>query len=85
MDLTHILATAVWLKLHQKYYNSGTMKEACEAFVVRAKQLSHVLMGWKYLGRASSKADKTPGPATRGKKWKSTATHTAMKEPEAEK
>ena len=82
---THIQATAVWLKMHQKYFNSGTMKEACEAFVVRAKQLSHVLTGQKYLNRASSKVDKTSGPATKGKKWKNTATHTAAKEPEAEK
>ena len=50
-----------------------------------AKQLSQVLMGWKYLGGASSKVDKTLGLATRGKKQKSTAAHTTMKEPEAEK
>ena len=61
------------------------MKEACEAFVVRAKQLSCVLMGQKYLSRASSRVDKTSGQATKGKKWKSTATHTTTKEPEAEK
>ena len=82
---TCILAATVWLKMCQKYFNSGTVKEACEAFVVRAKQLSHVLMGQKYLSRASSKVDKTPGLATKGKKQKSTATHTAVKEPEAEK
>ena len=44
------------------------MKEACEAFVVRAKQLSCVLMGQKYLSGASRRADKTPGQATKGKK-----------------
>ena len=81
----HILAAAVWLKMQQKYFNSGTAKEACEAFDVRAKQLSRVLTGQKYLRGASSKADKTLGPATRGKKWKSTAVHTTVKEPGAEK
>ena len=40
-------------------------------------------MGRKYLRGASSKVDKTSGLATRGKKWKITAAHTAMKEPGA--
>ena len=83
MDLHDILATAVWLKMWQMYFNSGTTKEACEAFDVRAKQLLRVLKGWKYLGGASRKADKTSGLATRGKRQKSTTDHTAMKEPGA--
>ena len=47
---THILAAAVWLKMNRKYFNEGMAKEACERFEVRAKQLSRVLMGRKYLG-----------------------------------
>ena len=46
---THILTAAVWLKMSQKYFNEGTVKEACELFNVRAKQLSWVLTGKKYL------------------------------------
>ena len=38
--LTRLLATAVWLHLKCKYFNSGMAKEACEAFEVRVKQLS---------------------------------------------
>ena len=37
---TRILTAAVWLKLSRKYFNEGTVKEACERFLVRAKQLS---------------------------------------------
>ena len=47
---TCILAAAVWLKLNRKYFNEGTAKEACDRFEVRAKQLSRVLTGRKYLG-----------------------------------
>ena len=47
---THILPAAVWLKLNHKYFNEGMAKEACDRFEVRAKQLSRVLMGRKYLG-----------------------------------
>ena len=47
---TRILAAAVWLKMSHKYFNEGTAKEACEWFDVRAKQLSRVLTGRKYLG-----------------------------------
>ena len=47
---TQILAAAVWLKLNRKYFNEGMAKEACDRFEVRAKQLSRVLMGRKYLG-----------------------------------
>ena len=48
--LTRILAAAVWLKLRRKYFNTVMAKEACDLFKVRAKQLSHVLTGHKYLG-----------------------------------
>ena len=37
---TCILTAAVWLKMSRKYFNEGTVKEACEQFNVRAKQLS---------------------------------------------
>ena len=46
---THILTVALWLKMSQKYFNEGTVKEACEQFNVRAKQLSQVLTSRKYL------------------------------------
>ena len=55
---THILAVAVWLKLNHKYFNEGTAKEACDRFEVRAKQLSRVLMGRKYLGGTQAKKRK---------------------------
>ena len=57
--LTRILTAAVCLKLSRKYFNEGTMKEACERFLVRAKQLSHVLTGWKYLGGTQARKRKT--------------------------
>ena len=47
-----ILAAAVWLKLQRKLFNKGMAKEACELFGVRAKQLSKVITGKKYLGGA---------------------------------
>ena len=52
---THVLAVVVWLKLNRKYFNEGTAKEACDRFEVRAKQLSRVLTGRKYLGGMQSK------------------------------
>ena len=56
---TRILTAAVWLKLSQKYFNKGTAKEACERFLVRAKQLSRVLTGRKYLGGMQARKRKT--------------------------
>ena len=58
---THILAVVVWLKLNCKYFNEGTAKEA---FDVRAKQLSRVLTGRKYLGGMQSKKRKATETAT---------------------
>ena len=55
---TCILAAAVWLKLNRKYFNEGTAKEACDRFEVRAKQLSRVLMGRKYLGGTQARKHK---------------------------
>ena len=66
---TCILAVAVWLKLNCKYFNEGTAKEACDRFEVRAKQLSRVLTGRKYLG------------GTQAKKCKATETATTTQEP----
>ena len=66
---TRILAAAVWLKLNHKYFNEGTAKEACDRFEVRAKQLSRVLMGRKYLGGTRAKKRKaTEEPPVRRKK-----------------
>ena len=50
-----ILVVAMWLKLHHKYFNQGTAKEACELFQVCAKQLLRVLTGKKYQQRFWSK------------------------------
>ena len=61
---TRILAVAVWLKLSRKYFNEGTAKEACERFEVRAKQLSRVLTGRKYLGRTQARKHKATEMAT---------------------
>ena len=68
---THILAVVVWVKLNHKYFNEGTAKEACDQFDVRAKQLSRVLTGRKYLG------------GTQSKKHKATETATTTQEPPA--
>ena len=66
---THILAAAVWLKMNRKYFNEGMAKEACERFEVRAKQLSTVLMGRKYLGGTQARKRKaTEEPPVRRKK-----------------
>ena len=69
---THVLAVAVWLKLNHKYFNEGTAKEACDCFEVRAKQLSRVLTGRKYLG------------GTQARKRKATETATTTQEPPAQ-
>ena len=53
-----ILAAVVWLKLNCKYFNEGMAKEACDRFEVRAKQLSRVLMGRKYLGGTQARKHK---------------------------
>ena len=52
---TRLLAAALWLHLKCKYFNSRTAKEVCEAFVIRAKQLSKLLSGKVYLGGSSMK------------------------------
>ena len=56
---TRILTAAVWLKLSRKYFNKGMAKEACKWFLVRAKQLSRVLTGRKYLGGTQARKRKT--------------------------
>ena len=71
--LTCILAAAAWLKLKRKFFNQGTLKEACDLFKVRAKQLSRVITGKKYLRGGQKK-----GPKEHAKKWKK------HKEPEEE-
>ena len=67
--LTRILTTAVWLKLSRKYFNEVMAKEACEWFLVRAKQLSRVLTGRKYLGGTQARKRKTTNePSAKRKK-----------------
>ena len=61
---THVLAVAVWLKLNCKYFNEGKAKEVCNWFEVRAKQLSRVLTGRKYLGGTQTKKHKATETAT---------------------
>ena len=66
---TRILTAAVWLKLSRKYFNEGTVREACERFNVRAKQLSRVLTGRKYLGGTQARKRKaTDEPPAKRKK-----------------
>ena len=66
---TCILAAAVWLKMSKKYFNEGTVKEACEQFDVHAKQLSRVMTGKKYLrGTQACKRRATEEPLVRCKK-----------------
>ena len=55
---TYILAAAIWLKLRRKFFNQGTTKEACELFDMRAKQLSRVITGKRYLGGMQKKGPK---------------------------
>ena len=67
--LTRILMAAVWLKMSRKYFNEGTVKEACEQFNVRVKQLSRVLTGKKYLGGTQACRQKaTAKPPAKQKK-----------------
>ena len=67
--LTHILMAAVCLKMSRKYFNEGTAKEACNRFNVRAKQLSRVLTGRKYLGGTQAcKRKATDEPPAKRKK-----------------
>ena len=67
--LTHILTVAVWLKMSCKYFNEGTVKEACERFNVRAKQLSRVLTDRKYLdGTQAHKRKATDEPPAKRKR-----------------
>ena len=67
--LTHILMPVVWLKMSRKYFNEGTAKEAGERFNIRAKQLSWVLTGKKYLGGTQARKCKaTEEPPVKGKK-----------------
>ena len=66
---TCILTAALWLKMSQKYFNEGTAREACEQFNVRAKQLSQVLTGRKYLGGTQARKCKaTDEPPAKRKK-----------------
>ena len=66
---THILTVALWLKMSHKYFNEGTAREACKQFNIRAKQLSRVLTGRKYLGGTQARKRKaTDEPPAKQKK-----------------
>ena len=74
-SLTCILTAVVWLKMSRKYFNEGTVKEACELFNVRAKQLSRaitairVLTGKKYLSGTQARRHRaTDEPPAKQKK-----------------
>ena len=54
---TRILAVALWLKLKRKFFSEGTVKEACQLFNIRAKQLSRIITGCKYLGGTQQKQE----------------------------
>ena len=45
---TRLLCVAVWVKLNRLFFNKGTQNEAAMMFHVSEKQLSRLLMGWKY-------------------------------------
>ena len=51
-----------------KYFNEGMAKEACERFDVRAKQLSRVLMGRKYLGGTQARNVRPPKSQSEGRR-----------------
>ena len=66
---TRILTVALWLKMSHKYFNEGTAREACKQFNIRAKQLSRVLTGRKYLGGTQARKRKaTDEPPAKRKK-----------------
>ena len=55
--------------MSRKYFNEGTVKEACELFDVWAKQLSQVLTSKKYLGGTQARRCKaTDEPPAKQKK-----------------
>ena len=75
---TRLLAAVLWLQLKWQYLDSGTAKEACEMFEVRAKMLSKILSRKKYLGGGG----KIKGSKERLKKRKSRRSDIAVKKPE---
>ena len=52
---TRLLAALLYIKIKRTFLNEGTQKEMGELFLVKAKQLSKVIMGRKYLGRKDKK------------------------------
>ena len=47
------------LQFYYLYFNEDTAEQACERFLVRAKQLSRVLTGRKYMGGTQARKRKT--------------------------
>ena len=76
---TCLLAAAIHLKFEHKYINGGVVKNVCEKFKVRAKQLSKIMTGRKYLsGRKKSSAS---DPLKKwGKRQEMSSSWTAVKE-----
>ena len=78
---TCLLAAAIHLKLKHKYMNGSVAKNVCEKFKVRAKQLSKIMMGRKYLG--GGKKHPASDPLKKwGKRQKTSSSWTAVKEAE---
>ena len=78
---THLLAAAIHLKLEHKYMNGGVVKNVCKKFKVRAKQLSKIMMGRKYLGGRKKHPASDP-LKKQGKRQKTSSSWTAVKEAE---
>ena len=78
---TRLLAAAIHLKLEHKYMNGGVVKNVCKKFKVRAKQLSKIMMGRKYLG-GGKKVPCIRPTEEMGKRQKTSSSQTAVKEAE---
>ena len=78
---THLLAAAIHLKLEQKYMNRGVVKNVCEKFKVRAKQLSKIMTVRKYLSGGKKRPASDP-PKKWGKRQKMSSPWRAVKEAE---
>ena len=85
-SLNRLLVVVLWLQVKCKYFKSRTAKKACEAFVIRAKQLSKLQSGKVYLGGPSAKRspEQKEGPKQRLKKKKSVRAKSAIKDDEDE-
>ena len=69
---TCLLAAAIHLKFKHRYMNGGVVKNVCEKFKVRAKQLSKIMMGRRYCGGGKKHPASDP-PKKWGKKQKTSS------------